>query len=330
MEHQSSPEHLPPCENLFVEGVAGSGKTFVILTERNITIAVERRNSSEIASAPTGCAASIIRAKTNCRASNLPHRECDLRKKPHDSSVSNSRITQATRRLLSKVVFRQMDEHSMNGREHWTWLEHRHAEHRITAHVIDDNMNVIQFDANDVVIPELAGRRWGGIFKIASYGDHAQLLPIKIKAVFDPRPAPPGSAEAVGSVAFTNFINPPEEEDGSTVRATCVYMDKILRQDDPRMLRLLAHMRDGEMDDDDVNLILSRCLENLEPEERAKFKDAVHLTPTWAEGYRVMAHHLTNTLTGPIAKIHARLTSCHTKLSRQGKFSPGVQRSVCR
>ena len=25
-----------------------------------------------------------------------------------------------------------------------------------------------------------------------------------------------------------------------------------------------------------------------------------------------MAYHLTNTLTGPIAKIHARLTSCHT------------------
>ena len=71
-------------------------------------------------------------------------------------------------------------------------------------------------------------------------------------------------------------------------------------------------MRDGQMDDDDVNLILSRCLENLEPEERAKFKDAVHLTPTWAEAYRVMAHHLTNTLTGPIAKIHARLTSSHT------------------
>ena len=103
VEHQSSPEYLPPCENLFVEGVAGSGKTFVILTERNITIAVERRNSSEIASAPTGCAASIIRAKTNCCASNLPHRGCDLRKKPHDSKATNTRIAQATRRLLSKA-----------------------------------------------------------------------------------------------------------------------------------------------------------------------------------------------------------------------------------
>ena len=278
VEHQSSPEHLPPCENLFVEGVAGSGKTFVIMTDRNITVAVEGRNSAEMASAPTGCAASITRAKTNCRASNLPYRGCDLRKKPHDSTATNSRITQAIRRLLSKVVFRQMDEHSMNGREHWAWLEHRHAEHRVIAHVLDENMNVVQFDANDVVLPELAVRRWGGIFKIASYGDHVQLLPINIRAVFNPRPEKPGSAETVGSVAFTNFVNLLEEEDGPTVRTTCVYMDKILRQDDPRILRLLTHMRDDQMDNDDLDLLLSRCLDNLEPEERAKFKDAVHLS----------------------------------------------------
>ena len=85
--------------------------------------------------------------------------------------------------------------------------------------------------------PDAASRgRWGGIFKLASYGDHVQLLPNHIRAVFDPRPAKPGLAEAVGSVAFANFINPLEEEDGPTVRTTCVYMDKILRQDDPHML----------------------------------------------------------------------------------------------
>ena len=77
------------------------------------------------------------------------------------------------------------------------------------------------------------------------------------------------------------------------------------------MLKLLTHMRDSPMDDAVVDLLLSCCLENLEPEERAKFKDAVHLTPTWEEAYRVMAHHLINTLTGLIAKIHAELTSCH-------------------
>ena len=93
VEHQNSPKHLPSCENLFVQGVAGSGKTFMFMTERNITIAVKG----------TGCAASIICAKTNCRASYLPHRGCDLHKKPHDSKATNTRIAQATRRLLSKA-----------------------------------------------------------------------------------------------------------------------------------------------------------------------------------------------------------------------------------
>lgn len=319
VDHQSNPEHLPHCENLFVEGVAGSGKTFVIMTKRNITIAIEGRNSADMASAPTGCATSLIRAKTNCRACNLPPSGNALRKKPHDSTTRNARITQALRHVLSKVVLRQMDEHSMNGKDHWAWLEHRHAEHRVIAHVLDENMNVVHFDASDVVIPELARRRWGGIFKLSSYGDHAQLLPINIKTVFDERPGTPGTAEAVGSVAFTNFVSPPHKcDDGQTVRSTCVYMDKILRQDDTRMLRLLTHMRDGNMDDADVDLLLSRCLENLEPEEQAEFKSAIHLTPTWAEAYRVVVHHLVNTLTGPIAKIHAQLKSnktsnCHVR-----------------
>ena len=315
--HRRDPEHLPLCENLFVEGAAGTGKTFVIMTTRNITIAVERRNSAEMASAPTGCAASLIRAKTNCRCCNLPAGPT-INMKPHDSKSNNARQTQALRLVLSAVVYRQMDEHSMNGRTHWGWLEHRHKEHRIIAHVLDDNMNVVQFDATHTLMPEIAGRRWGGIFKIASYGDHAQLLPIQIYPIFSPKPARPGTADAVGSISFSNFLHPPDGDQGPTARTTCVYMDKILRQDDPRLLRLLAHMRDGRMDDNDVELLLSRCLENLDPQERALFDNAIHLTPTWAEAYRVVVDHLTNTLTGPIAKIGAKLTSknvtnCHFK-----------------
>ena len=105
VEHQSSPEHLHPCENLFVEGVAGSGKTFVIMTTRNITIAAEGHNSAEMASAPTGCTASLICAKTTCHACNLSKPSCDLCKKPHDSTATNTCITQALQRVLSKFIF---------------------------------------------------------------------------------------------------------------------------------------------------------------------------------------------------------------------------------
>ena len=68
------------------------------------------------------------------------------------------------------------------------------------------------------------------------------------------------------------------------------------------MLRLLTHMRDGQMDDADVDLLLSRCLENLEPKERTKFNNTVYLTPTWEEAHHVMVHYLTNTLTGPLPR----------------------------
>ena len=77
-EHRCDPDHLPLCENLFVEGAAGTGKTFVIMTTRNITIAAEHRNSADMASAPTGCAASIIPwsqcvATTSAAASRPSH-----------------------------------------------------------------------------------------------------------------------------------------------------------------------------------------------------------------------------------------------------------------
>ena len=66
----------------------------MIMTTRNITITVEGRNSSEMESAPTGCAASLIHAKANCRAYNTPHCSCGIRKKPHGSTATNTRITQ--------------------------------------------------------------------------------------------------------------------------------------------------------------------------------------------------------------------------------------------
>ena len=152
-----------------------------------------------------------------------------IHRKPHDSKFNNARKTQSLPCILSAVVYRQLDEHSMNGRAHWAWLEHRHNEHRVIAHVYDENMNVVQFDITNDLIPEIVDRRWGGIFKVASYGDHAQLLPININPVFSRKAARAGSADAVGSISFSNFLNPPDGEQGPTARTTCVYMDKILR-----------------------------------------------------------------------------------------------------
>ena len=40
-------------------------------------------------------------------------------------------------------------------------------------------------------------------------------------------------------------------------------------------------MRNGTVDDDNVDFLLSRCLDSLEEEERNAFRNALHLVPTW-------------------------------------------------
>ena len=94
------------------------------------------------------------------------------------------------------------------------------------------------------------------------------------------------------------------------------------------MLRLLTHTCEME-DGNNVDLLLSRCPKNLEPNERVLFDNAIHLTPTWAEANRVMVHYLTHTLTGPIAKIHAILTSNKTRNCHLKKTTLPVYNALC-
>jgi hypothetical protein len=169
----------------------------------------------------------------------------------------------------------------------------------------------------------------GGIPKVASFGDHAQLLPIGQQTVFDSKPPKPGSGGAHGQIAFTKFIHPDLVDGSVTTRSTSVFMDKVLRQDEPQLRRLLLHMRDGEVDDADVELLVSRCLENLDLEERESFKHAIHLAPTWAKANEILVDYLTNDLTGPIAKVTARLTSSHTRNCCLKDCSLPVRTALC-
>ena len=67
------------------------------------------------------------------------------------------------------------------------------------------------------------------------------------------------------------------------------------------------------MDEEDLALIVSRCMENLEQEERNSFKNAIYLAPTWKKANEVLVDYLKNTLTAPIAKLRAKMTSKHPK-----------------
>eukprot|EP00956_Cyclotella_meneghiniana_P021660 scaffold39661_cov63-Cyclotella_meneghiniana.AAC.20 len=63
---------LPPMQTIYVEGLPGTGKTFLINTLSNIVKTVTGSNTSYSASAPTGCAASLTNDSTHCRCMSIP------------------------------------------------------------------------------------------------------------------------------------------------------------------------------------------------------------------------------------------------------------------
>ena len=91
------------------------GKTFVILTLRNITVKIEDKNSSVLCSAPTGCAASIIHGKTNTQSCNLPMKN-QFRQEPSASTNLSTQQVKYFRQIMSDIITRVFGEHSMNGR----------------------------------------------------------------------------------------------------------------------------------------------------------------------------------------------------------------------
>ena len=62
-----------------------------------------------------------------------------------------------------------------------------------------------------------------------------------------------------GCKDIANFQCPPLDNGVEVARCTIVLMEKVLRQNKAVLLRLLQHMRDGEIDDGDVDLLQSRC-----------------------------------------------------------------------
>lgn len=79
----------PPSQCIYVEGLPGVGKTFVINTIRNITRIIYNSNRADLASAPTGCAAALIDGSTHCWAAAIPTGK-RLYKAPTNIAISNA------------------------------------------------------------------------------------------------------------------------------------------------------------------------------------------------------------------------------------------------
>jgi PIF1 helicase. len=293
----------PPSIFMFAEGLPGTGKSQMLKTMRNIVRLVRDSNTSELTSAPTGVAASLISATTHCHSCYIPTGK-EFNNAPGPIPTSKSNTLKHLVSMHSNLFLRAFDEHSMTGRRSFGWLKHRLEELRKPGETYDSAGNLLSVDRGDnTVAPDIARRPFGGVPFIFSCGDHAQLPPVLDKLLYDMSPGRVNSADLCGKIAFSQFLNP---DDASQVESAVIILDEVLRQDDPVFLSFLTRMREGTMQLDDVNLIRSRCLETLDSSEQENFRDAIHLTSTWEEASKVAFQYLCN-LNSPIAKIRARL-----------------------
>ena len=88
----------------------------------------------DLATAPTGCAASLIDGETNCRAFKIPTRKDVLKQPPSDMNITDVREQVTFYSKYKKLFQCVMDEDSMTGCSAFAWIAHRIEEGRKGAH----------------------------------------------------------------------------------------------------------------------------------------------------------------------------------------------------
>lgn len=122
---RAQPGTPPPSLFMYVQGNPGSGKTYTQRTMLNIIRQVFRSMDFDMAMAPTGCAASLVNGRTSYRALMLP-----VGRKRNNAPSSAYMSTSSQRLQAFKLSIRSLfalfkDEHSMDTRSDWAWMEER-------------------------------------------------------------------------------------------------------------------------------------------------------------------------------------------------------------
>ena len=186
----------PPSIHVKVQGLPGTGKTFVINTNRNVTRNIFQSNSNDITCAPTACAASLINGSTHCRVFKIPIGR-QLYNSPTDLTFNGhlNDINQWVSKWCSCFSL-FMDEDSMSGRQYWSFFKHRTEESRRPKFMEDGDGHIIQND--HPIHPDVYNRPWGGIPIVYSFGDIHQLPPVMTKSISDTSPSTsPVSSDAI-------------------------------------------------------------------------------------------------------------------------------------
>ena len=112
-----------------IQGLPGTGKSFIANTIRNIDINLNPMHLSYTCCAPTGCAASLINGTTHHTLFNLPLGKCFF-SSPTDWNEKNASSIIAKHKYWKNIFTLLMDEDSMAGRPFWGWFKHRLEEFR--------------------------------------------------------------------------------------------------------------------------------------------------------------------------------------------------------
>ena len=301
-------EKYPPSQMILVNGSPGTGKSWVINTLRNITRLLHGTNGADMASAPTGCSASIINGATHYRVCNIPTGK-EFKGAPTAFPVNNARKLQSTRNVMSKVVTRLIDEHSMMSRSMLTWLCHRSKELRKPRIVVNDDNTVIGVSRDSNLPNDVLERSFGGMGIVGLFGDINQLPPVKEKVFYDDARGDATKSDGQGFVKFNRFIQQnPTPEEAEEEESTIVLLDEVLRQNEGPFKTCVTHMSTGDMTDDDVDFILSRVMEDLPAEEKVQFqRDAIHLVPRWKLANEIVYNYINDHPSEkPVALIKAQ------------------------
>ena len=242
---------------------------------------------------------------TNFRVGYIPTGD-KFYKAPSNALMSNHEKLMASRKSYCSVITRIIDEHSMMGRPDYAWYKHPNKELRRPMNVLDAEGEVITVHHDSVLLHEdIYSRPHGGIPMQYFFGDTNQLPPVMKKPVQES--TKPGTADALGMVAFSEILDPPNT---NVMESVIVSMKHVLRQDDPPFLDLLSAMRNGNVSRDQADILVGRCLYKLSPDEKEDFnKNALSLVPTWNQANLINHKYLLHTTTNPIAKIPGKLNS---------------------
>ena len=302
----NSNEEIPPSMNVKIQGLPGTGKTFIANTIRNIDIRLFPNSICYSSCAPTGCAASLINGQTHHKLFNIPVGK-KFMKQPVGWTETNASVISAKFKYWSTIFTLLMDEDSMAGRPFWAWFKQRIEEFRKVNIKIDDEYNVHTMN-HKLTHPKLSTRIYGGIPAFYSMGDINQLPPVFMKSIADDSQISSNNADGIGKYAFSDFMNPPDSSE--TINYT-FHMTDVIRQNDEEFKNILSSMRKGTLITDQCTMLTNRCLSKLDNSSLKIFDDAIHLVNQWRHGISPTITYL-NKLGTPVCKILPSYSSIMT------------------